>query len=63
MSEPPTRCKDLLREDEVSDGINVIADDRFVAHFRMEDRAQVEHLIRSVNRAHRQRMEDRYADQ
>lgn len=46
----------LLREEEVSDGINVIVDDRFCAMFPMEMRVQVEHLIRSVNLAHKQRL-------
>jgi hypothetical protein len=51
--------KPLLREDEVSDGINVIVDDRFCAMFPMECRAQVEHLIKSVNLAVRQKLEER----
>ena len=51
--------KPLLREAEVSDGINVIIDDRWAALFPMECRAQVEHLIESVNRAHQERLEAR----
>lgn len=56
MSEAPKRTDDLLRENEVADGINVIVDDRFCAMFPMECRAQVEHLIESVNLAVRQRL-------
>lgn len=56
MSMPPDRTLDLLREEEVSDGINVIIGNRAVAIFPMECRAQVEHLIASVNRIHRQRL-------
>ena len=56
---PPARSPDLLREEEVSDGINVIIGDRAVALFPMECRAQVEHLIENVNRIHRQRLEAR----
>ena len=48
-------AKPLLREEEVSDGINIIVDDRFCAMFPMELRAQVEHLVKSVNLAHGQR--------
>jgi hypothetical protein len=51
--------KPLLREDEVSDGINIIVDDRFCAMFPMEYRAQVEHLIRVVNLAVKQKLEER----
>jgi hypothetical protein len=53
---PPARSLDLLWEDEVSDGINVIIGDRAVVTFPMEYRKQVEHLIESVNRIYRQRM-------
>ena len=53
---PPARSPDLLREEEVADGINVIIGDNAVALFPMECRAQVEHLIESVNRIHRQRL-------
>jgi len=55
-SGPPTRSPDLLREEEVADGINVIIGDRAVAIFPMQCRAQVEHLIESVNRIYRQRL-------
>lgn len=41
----------LLREEEVSDGINIIVDNRWAAIFPMESKAQVNHLIESVNRA------------
>ena len=53
----PARSPDLLREEEVSDGINVIIGDRAVALFPMQCRAQVEHLIESVNRIHRRALE------
>ena len=53
----PKQSKDLLREEEVGEGINVIIDDRFAAMFPMESRAQVEHLIKSVNLAFRHRLE------
>jgi hypothetical protein len=52
----PMIGKEILREEEVSDGINVIIDNRFVAMFPMECRAQVEHLIESVNLAFKQRL-------
>lgn len=57
---PPQRSKDLLREEEVSDGINLIVDDRLCCLFPMECRAQVDHLVESVNRAFRQRMTTAY---
>lgn len=44
--------KPLLRAEEVSDGINVIIDDRWAALLPMHSRAQVDHLIEAVNRAH-----------
>lgn len=53
---PPKRSKQLLRDEEVADGINVIVDDRFCCMFPMESRAQVHHLIESVNLAFKQRM-------
>jgi hypothetical protein len=56
---PPKRSKALLREEEIADGINVIVDDRWVALFPMELRSQVTHLIESVNRAVRQRIDER----
>lgn len=56
MSMPPNKSSDLLREDEVSEGINVHIGDSAVVTFPMEYRAQVEHLIASVNRIHRQRL-------
>ncbi len=46
----PQRSNTLLRDEEVADGINVIIDDRWVAMFPMDCRAQVTHLIESVNR-------------
>lgn len=46
-------AKPILRQEEVSDGINVIIDDRCVAMFPMESKAQVDHLIEAVNRAFR----------
>lgn len=52
----PKRSKDFMRENEVADGINIIIDDRFVAMFPMECRAQVEHLVRSVNLAVAQKL-------
>jgi hypothetical protein len=52
---PPNRPV-LLQETEVSDGINIIIDNRFICLFPMECRAQVEHLIYCVNLAHRQRL-------
>lgn len=55
-TEAPKRNADLMRENEVADGINVIVDDRFCALFPMECRAQVEHLIASVNLAVKQRL-------
>ena len=58
MDTTPKRSTDLLRENEVADGINVIIDDRFSVMFPMECRAQVEHLIASVNLAHRQRLKE-----
>ncbi len=33
-------ARPLLRDEEVSDGINVIVDDRWVAMFPMESRAR-----------------------
>jgi hypothetical protein len=54
----PKKSADLLREVEVSDGINVIIGDRAVAIFPMECRAQVEHLIESINRIHRRRLKE-----
>lgn len=51
--------KPLLRENEVADGINVIIDERFVALFPMDCRAQVEHLINSVNLVVRQKFRER----
>jgi hypothetical protein len=45
------KTEPLLREEEVSDGINVVIDNRWIAIFPMESRAQVNHLIESVNRA------------
>ncbi len=51
----PTESKDLLREEEVSDGINVIIDDRFGVIFPMASRPQVEYLILATNRAVRQK--------
>ncbi len=53
--------KDLLTENEVADGINVIIDERFAAIFPMECRSQVEHLIKSVNLAHRQRLDEAHS--
>ena len=53
---PPIENPDLLSENEVSDGINVIIGNKAVVTFPMECRAQVEHLIKSVNRLHRQRL-------
>jgi hypothetical protein len=44
--------KPLLRQEEVADGINIIIDDRWIAMFPMGSKAQVDHLIESVNRAH-----------
>lgn len=41
----------FLRQEEVSEGINVIIDNRFCAMFPMESKAQVDHLVESVNRA------------
>jgi hypothetical protein len=52
----PPKSADLLRENEVAEGIMVIIDDRFVVLFPMEWRAQVEHLVETVNLAHRQRL-------
>ena len=43
--------KPLLRAVEISDGINVIIDNRWVAMFPLESRVQVNHLVESVNRA------------
>jgi hypothetical protein len=51
--------KPLLREEEVSDGINIIVDDRFAAIFPMESRDQVVFLIESVNLAVKQKLKDR----
>lgn len=51
-------AKPLLRDEEVSDGINVVIDDRFCAMFPMESRAQVNQLVKYVNLAHEQRMSD-----
>ena len=48
---PPRRSKEFMRQEEVSDGINVIVDDRFCAMFPMEIAAQVNHLVESVNKA------------
>jgi hypothetical protein len=56
MTLPPIKHPDLLREEEISDGINVIIGGGAVVTFPMELRAQVEHLIESVNRIHRQRL-------
>jgi hypothetical protein len=58
MTTPPKRSKDLLREEEVADGINVIIDDRWAVLFPMSSRAQVTHLIESVNRAIQQRYDE-----
>lgn len=55
--ETPRVTKELLREEEVSTGINVIIDDRWMATFPMESRAQVNLLIEAVNRAHQQRLD------
>jgi hypothetical protein len=55
---PPKRNKELLRDEEVADGINIIIDDRWVAMFPMTCRAQVSHLVDSVNRAIRQRYDE-----
>jgi hypothetical protein len=49
----PARNPDLLWEEEVSNGINVYIGDSAVVTFPMETRAQVEHLIATVNRIHR----------
>lgn len=51
----PKRSKDFMRFEEVTDGINVIVDDRFCALLPMECYAQVKHLVDSVNLAWRQR--------
>ena len=51
----PLDTTGLLQAEEVSDGINIIIDDRWVAIFPMESRAQVDHLITAVNRAVRQK--------
>lgn len=42
--------KPLLRQEEVSEGINVIIDNRWAALFPMESKAQIELLIEAVNR-------------
>jgi hypothetical protein len=55
---PPKRSTELLREEEVADGINVIIDDRWAVLFPMSSRAQVTHLIESVNRAVQERYDE-----
>ncbi len=55
--------KDLVRSEEVRDGINVIIDSRFVAMFPMESKAQVDHLVESVNLAFRQHRKAKQAAQ
>lgn len=51
-------AKELIRQEEVSAGINVIVDNRFVALFPMETKAQVDHLVASINLAVRQKLEE-----
>ena len=41
----------MLRTEEVSDGINVIVDDRWAALFLMETLPQVNLLVEAVNKA------------
>lgn len=55
MVEPPKRSIDFFHYEEVTDGINVIVDDRFCALFPMESYPQVLHLVESANLAFRQR--------
>jgi len=43
--------KQLLRQEEVSEGINVIVDNRWAAMFPMGSKSQVDHLVEAVNRA------------
>jgi len=46
----------IMREEEVTHGINVIVDDRWAAFFPMEYRAQIELLIYAVNLAVEQKL-------
>ena len=51
-----SEMKPILRSEEVTDGINVIVDDRFAALIPMEAKAQVDFLIDAVNKAIEQRL-------